>query len=62
MPKYINVEGRRWRWSDLLKLRREQAKASRQAQPLLFEVKEDSRPPSQTTADGRYSEPTLFKL
>lgn len=62
MPKYINLDGRRWKWSDLLKLRREQAKANRQAQPVLFELKNDTRPAMQATADQRYEQPPLFKV
>jgi hypothetical protein len=51
---------REWRIS--LKLRREQRKATRQSQLTLFELKDDRRPASQQTADGRYAEPTLFKV
>jgi phage-related minor tail protein len=58
--RYITLDGKRYAWRDLLKLRREQKKAARQAQPALFELKEDARPQSQRTASSRYEEPTLF--
>jgi hypothetical protein len=41
--------------------RREQvAAAAKVVQPVLFEMEEDSRPASERTAAGRYSEPSLF--
>jgi hypothetical protein len=57
----IYINGVAHLWSELLKLRREQQKAARQPQPVLFELKEDRRPPSQKKADGRFQEPTLFE-
>ncbi len=62
MAKYINLDGRRWRWSEVLRLRREQQKAARQPQPTLFELKHDTRPAMQATADKRYEQPPLFKV
>ena len=59
--KYVEVNGQRIAWRDPLKLRSEQKKTQRQAQLTLFELKEDARPASQTTPEGRYEEPTLFK-
>jgi hypothetical protein len=41
-------------------MRREQRKAARATQPALFELREDARPKSQRTANGRFKEPTLF--
>ena len=62
-PRFIVIEGKRYLWNDLLKLRREQQKATVQKrQPTLFDLKEDSRPPTQRTAEGRLSEPTLFQV
>jgi hypothetical protein len=61
-PLFIVIEGKRYLWNDLLKLRREQQKATKKRQLTLFELKEDSRPASQRTAEGRFSEPTLFKV
>lgn len=59
-PKFIVIDGTRIAWRDLLKLRREQRKAGQTAQPVLFELKDDTRPKPQQTASGRFSEPTLF--
>jgi hypothetical protein len=61
-PAFIIIDGKRYAWRDILKLRREQKKAARQPQLALFELKEDSRPASQRTAEGRYTEPMLFQL
>jgi hypothetical protein len=61
MVKHIILDGKKWAWRDLLRLRREQVKAARQPQATLFELKDDSRPRSQQRADGRYAEPTLFR-
>ncbi len=62
MLKYIEIDGKRYSWRDILKLRREQKKEARKAQLLLFELKADVRLPSQRSAVGRYQEPTLFKV
>ena len=59
--KYVIIEGKRIAWRDILALRREQKKAHRQEQLTLFELKEDARPQTQQTADGRYQEPLLFE-
>jgi hypothetical protein len=62
-PKFIEIEGKRLLWRDVLKLRREQAQASaRDQQPTLFEMKDDCRPESERTASGRFAEPSLFTL
>jgi hypothetical protein len=58
--RYIEIDGNLYLWRDLLKLRRKQRKAERQAQPVLFDLKEDSRPLTQRSAASRYKEPTLF--
>jgi hypothetical protein len=58
--RFVEIDGKRYVWRDLLKLRREQRKASRQSQPALFELKDDERPKSQRTASSRFEEPTLF--
>jgi hypothetical protein len=57
----VEIAGKRYFWRDILKIRREQQKAERQPQQTLFELKDDTRPSSQRSADGRYSEPTLFE-
>jgi len=59
-PKTIEINGQRFLWRDLLKIRREQRKALRVAQPVLFELHDDSRPASERTAAGRFREPSLF--
>jgi hypothetical protein len=62
-PKFLEVNCQRFLWRDLVKLRREQVRAAAQArQPALFELKDDSRPASQRSAAGRFSEPLLFTL
>jgi hypothetical protein len=63
MLKYIQIDGKRYAWKDIVRLRREQTAAARQEQqPTLFELRDDSRPASQQTVRGRYEEPTLFKV
>ena len=63
MRKFIEIDGKRYAWKDILRVRREQAKADREAtQPTLFELRDDSRPASQRTASGRHEQPTLFKV
>jgi hypothetical protein len=60
-PKFIDIDGKRFVWRELLQRRREQvAAAARVEQPVLFEMKEDTRPDSERTAAGRYREPSLF--
>jgi hypothetical protein len=61
--KFIEINGKRHAWKDIVRLRREQIEAERRMQqPTLFEVRNDSRPASQQTARERYAEPTLFKV
>jgi len=62
-PKFIDIDGKRFVWRDLMRRRREQlAAAVKVEQPALFELKEDCRPIPERTAAGRYSEPSLFNL
>jgi len=62
-PKFIEIDGKRFAWRDLLQRRREQRiAAARTEQPVLFEIKEDRRPAPERTAAGRYQEPSLFSL
>ena len=61
-PASIVIDGKLYLWRDILKLRREQRKAARQPQLTLFELKEDTRPASQRTAEGRLTEPLLFQV
>ena len=60
-PKFIDIEGRRYLWRDILELRQQQRRAAAKAeQPVLFELHEDCRPVTECTAAGRYLEPSLF--
>ena len=59
-PRFIEIDGRRYLWRDILMLRRQQRGQAQAPQPTLFELKDDVRPPSERTAAGRYAEPTLF--
>jgi hypothetical protein len=59
------VDGRAYSWRRLCELRRAQLEAIRKAQgmqALLFELREDCRPPGERTAAGRYQEPSLLDL
>ncbi len=59
--KFIEIDGKRHLWRDVLRLRREQKRAlARTEQPALFDLIEDRRPPADRTAAGRYLEPSLF--
>ena len=59
--RFVEIEGKRFLWRDLVKLRREQRQPSANApQPVLFPLIDDRRPPAERTAAGRYQEPTLF--
>jgi hypothetical protein len=61
--RFVEIEGKRFLWRDLVKLRREQRRASANApQPALFPLIEDRRPPAERTAAGRYLEPSLFSI
>jgi len=60
--RYIVIGSVRYEWKDILRLRREQVRTTRKQQRVLFEMKDDRRPPSQKTADRRFSEPMLFKV
>jgi hypothetical protein len=59
-PKFIDIEGRRFLWRDIVKLRQEQRRAAAKAeQPPLFELRDDCRPaterapPQAATANRR---------
>ena len=59
---FVEIDGKRYRWRDILEARRAQLAAERgEQQPALFELIDDCRPASQRTATGRYSEPMLFE-
>ena len=60
-PPFIAIDGKAYRWKDLLELRKAQRAATRANQLTLFhDLKADSRPASERTAAGRFSEPNLF--
>ena len=60
-PRFIEIDGKRFVWRDILQRRSEQRMAAaRIDQPALFELKEDCRSVSERTAAGRYREPSLF--
>ena len=59
--KYIEIDGKRYLWRDVLQTRRKQKKAyARMQQPTLFALRDDCRPQAERTAAGRYLEPSLF--
>jgi hypothetical protein len=59
----VEIEGKRYLWREVLKLRREQEKQARQpTQETLFELRQDSRPATQRDAASRFENPTLFKI
>ena len=60
-PAFIVIDGKRYAWRDIVKLRREQREAAKKPQLTLFELKEDRRPASQRTAEGRFRGPMLFE-
>jgi hypothetical protein len=63
LPKFIEIDGKRIAWRDVLQRRREQLEACAEPeQPALFELREDHRPASERSAAGRYGEPSLFTL
>ena len=61
LPPFVEIDGRRYLWRDLVALRQAQA-LSRAEQPTLFELREDYRPPGERNAAERYCEPSLFTL
>jgi hypothetical protein len=61
LPRFIEIDGRRYLWRELVALRRAQATPPAQ-QPTLFPLREDSRPPGERNAAERYREPSLFTV
>lgn len=61
LPRFVEIDGRRHLWRDLVALRHAQATPPAQ-QPTLFELREDCRLPAERNATERYREPTLFTL
>ena len=61
LPRFIDIDGRRYLWRDLVAPRRAQA-APAVVQPALFTLREDHRPAGERSAAERYSEPSLFTV
>lgn len=61
-PRFIVIGGQRVAWTEILKLRREQRQETTARQLTLFELRNDSRPPTERSAEGRFLEPSLFTL
>ena len=61
LPRFIEIDGRRYLWRDLVALRRAQATPPAE-QPTLFTLREDCRPAGERSAAERYREPTLFTV
>ena len=62
-PKFIEIDGKRHLWRNIVKLRQDQIRAVAEAapvQPPLFELHEDFRPITERSAASRYLEPSLF--
>lgn len=59
LPRFIEIDGRRHLWRDLVALRQAQAQP-RPEQPALFELREDHRPAGERSPAERYREPSLF--
>jgi hypothetical protein len=61
--QFIEIDGKRILWRDLLQIRREQRQAEvKQEQPALFEMKEDARPVTERKSADRYLQPSLFTV
>jgi hypothetical protein len=62
-PRFIEIDGKRFLWRDLVRLRQEQRRAAAKAQqPVLFELHDECRPAADRSAADRYREPSLFSL
>ena len=62
-PRFIEIDGKRHLWRDIVKLRQEQRRAAAKAQqPPLFELRDDCRPATDRSAASRYREPSLFSV
>jgi len=61
LPRFVEIDGRRLLWRDLVEARRAQA-IPKAEQPTLFELRDDHRPAGERNAAERYREPSLFTL
>jgi hypothetical protein len=61
--KFIDIDGKRHLWRDIVQARRKQLEAEpKHEQPLLFEMRVDVRPELDRCAANRYLHPSLFDL
>jgi len=62
---FVVIDGKAYRWKDILELRRAQLAAAGAAQAsqlaLFAGLHDDRRPTAERTASGRYLEPSLFE-
>jgi hypothetical protein len=57
----IIIDGKCYRWRDILQMRQEQRAATRMSQLALFaDLPADSCPAHERTASSRYQQPSLF--
>ena len=61
LPRFIDIDGRRYLWRDLVALRQAQAEP-RAEQQTLFELREEYCPQGERNAAERYCEPSLFTV
>jgi hypothetical protein len=62
-PTFIEIDGKRVLWREIVQRRQEQLKvAAKAVQPALFELKDDTRPACERTAARRFLELSLFTL
>jgi hypothetical protein len=61
LPRFIEIDGRRYLWRELVALRRAQATPPAE-QRTLFPLRDDCRPPGERNAAERYREPSLFTV
>jgi hypothetical protein len=60
--RYVTLDNKRYAMREIHRLYKQQRDEERRARQLtLFDLREDARPVSQRTGDGRYREPLLFK-
>jgi hypothetical protein len=62
---FISIDGKQYRWKDILEIRRSQvaAYAAPATQLALFEaLHDDTRPAEARTSTGRYQQPSLFEI
>jgi hypothetical protein len=61
IPRFIDIDSKRYLWRDLPQRRREQLAAiAKVEQPTLFALRNDCRITAHRAAGGRYREPSLF--